>query len=84
MEIGIFMQFLALSLYTLFVFFCFCDGFGLHILRKLIWACVFLGLSTYIFKIKNAFDLAFILPIPTLFAISLCAYEKKIKKRKGS
>ncbi|TRZ95005.1 hypothetical protein D4R78_05015 [bacterium] len=71
------LQFLALNLYVIFMGFCFCDGFKLHILRKLIWFSVFLGISLYILRWKNQFDLAFILPIPTLLAIILCIYEKK-------
>lgn len=78
----LFLQFLALSLYTVFMGFCFCDGFGLHILRKLIWFGVFLAVSIYIFRLKNQFDLVEILPIPTLLAILLCAYEKKNRSRK--
>lgn len=74
------MQFLTLSLYALFVGFCFCDGFKLHILRKLIWFALFLAISIYILEIKNEFDLIFILPVPTLLAILLCSYEKNKRK----
>ncbi|MCM8801318.1 MAG: hypothetical protein NC912_04865 [Candidatus Omnitrophica bacterium] len=70
----------ALSLYTLFMGFCFCDGFKLHIKRKLIWFGFFLLISIYILKTEGEFDLALILPLPTLLAILLCAYEKKISK----
>ena len=76
------MQFLALSLYAFFMGFCFCDGFKLHILRKLVWFAVFLAISIYSLKTKNEFNLAFILPIPTLLAILLCAYEKRKSKKK--
>jgi len=71
------MQFLALSIYTLFVGFCFCDGFKLHILRKLIWFIVFLLISAYVFNTTGEFDLAQILPVPTLLAILLCNYERR-------
>jgi len=71
------MQFLALSLYVCFAGFCFCDGFGLHILRKLVWFIVFLFISAYVLKVKNEYDLAVILPIPALLAILLCHYEKR-------
>ena len=77
------LQFLALSLYTVFMGFCFCDGFGLDILRKLVWFSVFLGISIYPLRLKNQFDLADILPIPTILAILLCVYEKK-KSAKNS
>jgi len=77
-----FMQFLTLSLYAFFVGFCFCDGFKLHIVRKLIWFIVFLALSIYSVKTTNEFNLTLILPTTTLLAILLCAYEKKITKEK--
>lgn len=77
-----FMQFLTLSLYAFFVGFCFCDGFKLHIVRKLIWFIVFLALSIYSVKATNEFDLTLILPTTTLLAILLCAYEKKMAKKK--
>jgi hypothetical protein len=76
------MQFLTLSLYALFMGFCFCDGFKLHILRKLLWFAVFLSVSVYSLQTKNEFDLAWILPGPTLLALLLCAYEKIRAKKK--
>lgn len=76
------MQFLTLSLYTLFMGFCFCDGFKLHILRKLVWFVIFLAICIYTLNIKNEFDLTLILPIPTLLAILLCAYERIKRKAK--
>jgi hypothetical protein len=75
------MQFLALSLYTFFVAFCFCDGFKLHILRKLVWFITFLVISICTLKVKNEFDLALILPIPTILAILLCYYKKRKSKK---
>lgn len=57
--------------------FCFCDGFKLHILRKLIWFSVFLIIALLTFKSKGEFDLAIILPIPTLLAFILSWFEKK-------
>ncbi|MDD2689819.1 MAG: hypothetical protein PHT41_06700 [Candidatus Omnitrophica bacterium] len=78
------MQLFALSLYTLFMGFTFCDGFKLHILRKLLWFSVFAAISIYVIKTKNEFNLSLILPIPTLLAILLCAYEKIRSKGKTS
>lgn len=77
------MQFLALSLYVLFVGFCFCDGFKLHILRKLVWFISVLFISTYVFKTKGEYDLSLILPVPTLLAILLCNYEMRESKTKA-
>ena len=76
------LQFLTLSFYVLFMGFTFCDGFKLHIVRKLIWFCVFLVIALSTFKNKGVFDLAVILPIPTLLAFALCLYEK-IKRGKS-
>jgi hypothetical protein len=69
-------QLFTLSLFTLFMGFCFCDGFKLHILRKLVWFCVFLLLCIHTLKTKNEFELTAILPISIALAILLCAYEK--------
>lgn len=76
------MQFFALSLYASFMGFCFCDGFKLRTSRKLVWFFVFLAISIYVLKIKGEFDLALILPVPTLLAIALCSHEKL--KSKGN
>ena len=78
----LFMQFLTLSIYTFFVGFCFCDGFKLHILRKLVWFTVFLVLCVYSVRTAREFNLTFILPSATLLAVLLCAYEKKITQKK--
>ncbi len=37
-------EFAALSAFVLYVFFSYCDGFGLSIQRKLLWAAWFLAL----------------------------------------
>jgi len=75
MEKVLFQQFIALSLYALLIGICFCDGFKLHILRKLVWFAVFLVISIYVFRKTLEFNLALILPIPTLLAIILGKYE---------
>jgi hypothetical protein len=74
------MQFLAISLYVLFMGFCFCDGFKLHTLLKLVWFSIFLAVSIYVFKLKSEFDLTLILPVPTLAAILVCSHEKRRRK----
>ena len=75
MEKALFQQFIALSLYTLLIGICFCDGFKLHVLRKLVWFGVFLAISIYVFMKTAEFNLALILPIPTILAIILGKYE---------
>jgi len=76
------MQFLTLSIYVLFMGFTFCDGFKLHIGKKLVWSAVFLFRAVLSLKLKNEFDLTFILPLSTLLALLLCVYEKIKTDRK--
>ena len=78
----LFIQFLTLSAFAFFAGFCFCDGFNLPIYRKVIWFLVFLAISAYILKTEGEFNLALILPVPILFAILLCNYEKRKRSRK--
>ena len=77
----IFLQWLTLSLFAAFMGFCFCDGFHLHILRKLLWFTVFLGLVIFSVNIRDGFDLTIILPPATLLAILLCYFEKRKHKK---
>ena len=76
------MQFLTLVLYVTFMGFCFCDGFKLRIARKLIWFFVFVLVAVYVLKTTGQFALTLILPLPTLLAIILGAYEIKSRKAK--
>jgi hypothetical protein len=75
-------QLLTLSLFTVFMGFCFCDGFRLHILRKLAWFIAFLALSINTLKAKGEFELTSILPASIALAFILCAYEKIKSDRK--
>lgn len=82
MERTLIMQYVTLSIYVLFMGICFCDGFRLHVARKLIWFLTFLVICIYVLKKTGQFDLTLILPVPTLFAILLCRYELKRSKKK--
>jgi hypothetical protein len=75
------LQFIALSLYVLLMGFTFCDGFKLHILRKLVWFSVFLIVAIPVYRITGEFSLERIIPIPTLLAFLLCWYEKAKRVR---
>ncbi|OGW75638.1 MAG: hypothetical protein A2Z72_05930 [Omnitrophica bacterium RBG_13_46_9] len=75
------MQLVTLGLYVIFMGFCFCDGFKLHIGKKLVWFSVFLAISICVFKSGEGYNLVRILPIPTLLAIVLCGYENIKSKR---
>jgi len=77
------MEFVALILYAFFVGFCFCDGFRLHVLRKIAWFSAFLLTSVIVLKARDEFDLALILPVPTLFALLLCGIEaRKVREKR--
>jgi hypothetical protein len=78
----IFWQWLTLSLFVLFMGFCFCDGFSLHILKKLLWFTAIIVLAIFSLKINNEFDLTVILPIPILLAILFCYSAKRRQKNK--
>lgn len=73
------LEFLALSCYALFMGFTFCDGFRLRTSRKLIFFIVFAAIAIYVIQTTGHFDLAWILPIPSLLAFGLCWWEKKKK-----
>ncbi|MCM8770609.1 MAG: hypothetical protein NC936_01910 [Candidatus Omnitrophica bacterium] len=75
MEKTLIQQFFALSLFALLIGICFCDGFKLHVARKLVWFAIFLAISIYVFLETAEFNLALILPIPTILAIILGKYE---------
>ena len=53
-------QVLPLACYVLFIFFAFCDGFGLHAARKILWAVYFIAFSVLSFWATGAFDLRLI------------------------
>ena len=81
---ALFLPLVAISLYVAFMGFCFCDGFKLHVGRKLIWFLVFLLISLHVFATKGNFDLSLILPVPVLLAFLFCSMEQravKVRKR---
>ena len=69
-------QLITLSLFTSFMGFCFCDGFKLHIARKIIWFVVFLISCIFVLKVKGEFDLITILPGSIILAAVLCVCQK--------
>jgi hypothetical protein len=83
MYLTLLLQFLTLCLFTVFVGFCFCDGFRLHIARKLVWFITYILIVSQTLRIKNDFDLAWILPVPILLALLLCINETIRAKKKG-
>lgn len=76
-------QIIAMGFYLLFVFFSFCDGFNIHITRKILWAIVFVVACYVSFLLKGSFDFLFILPIASVLAFFFCWNQKKIDAKKG-
>lgn len=76
------MQLLALSLYAWWMGFCFCDGFRLHILRKLVWFVFFGAVAAAVLKTTGEYDLAIILPAPCLLALFL-AWRQLLDRTKS-
>ena len=77
-------QFVALSLYALWMGYCFCDGFRLHIARKLSWYAVFFLLCFYTLKTRGEFDIAYILPIMSLLAFLFCVRERTVQRKQAT
>jgi len=80
MDKTLLVQLLALSLYAFFAGFCFCDGFRLHNGIKVVWFCILLMISFWVLQVKGQYDLALILPAPTLLALLICYLQKRRSK----
>jgi hypothetical protein len=78
------LAFIALGLYVISVGFCFCDGFGLHIGRKLVWFFVLVLISGYVLRTRGEFDLAYILPLPAVLVVVLGKLELLRRQRRGA
>ncbi|MBL7198240.1 MAG: hypothetical protein ISS47_09090 [Candidatus Omnitrophica bacterium] len=80
---NIVLQLIALGFYTLFIFFTFCDGFKLHVFKKLIWAAFFLFAALLSLKINNEFDLKIIIASSSLVGFIICWLDRKFKLKKN-
>lgn len=76
----IFLQFIALTIYVLFLSYIFYDYFKLRTIRKNLFYIVFLLLATVVIKTRSEFDLSLILPVPTLLALWLGIWQKREKQ----
>ena len=74
---------LPLSLYVLFIYFAFCDGFGLKPIRKIIWAVYFVSLSYSSFQALGSFDLGSILGLSSLLAFALAWFQVQDNKSRN-
>jgi hypothetical protein len=77
-----YLQLLTLSLFTLLMGITFCDGFKLHVVRKLIWFVSFAAIAFYVLKTTGEYDLTRILPVPIILAILLHIWERRSRKVK--
>ena len=75
------LQLLTLSLFTLLMGITFCDGFKLHVVRKLIWFVSFAAIAFYVLKTTGEYDLAKILPAPIILALLLFV-DQKLRAKK--
>ena len=78
-----FFELISLSVYVTYIYFSFCDGFGLRPRRKMIWGIFFLFFSYSSFKAKGEFDLELIIMLSSLLAFVLAMFQKKENRLKG-
>lgn len=71
-----FSELIALSCYVAFVFYTFCDGFGLHWTRKIFWAIYFLIFSYISYWAEGHFDVPVIVMLGSLLAFALSFFQK--------
>ena len=72
---------LSLSLYVLYMFFSFCDGFGLRLKRKILWALCLVFLSAWSVHQLGHFDLKIILLISSLLGLILARLQRRDNQR---
>lgn len=77
-------ELLPLSIYVWYVYFSFCDGFGLHPLRKIVWGIYFLLFSYWSLQVWGKLDLAFIFGLSALTAFVLAWFQVKENKAKAN
>ena len=78
----IFLELLALSAFVLYIYFSYCDGFGLNPFRKLMWGVCFVWLSYKSFVAQGHFDLKIIILLMSLFAFILAWIQRRENLRK--
>jgi len=73
-------EWIALSMYTVFMGFCFCDGFKLSIIEKLVWFGGYLAVCFYSFFSYQHFDLVVIVSVGSVLAFLICGYHVVCQK----
>ena len=76
------LELIALCCFVVFVFYTFCDGFGLRPARKIFWAVYFLIFSYASFWAKGYFDVPVIVILGSLLAFVLAMFQKSENKKR--
>ena len=77
------LELVPLGCYVTYIYFSFCDGFGLRPRRKMIWGICFLFFSFLSFKAKGEFDLKIIIALSSVLAFVFALFQKRENKLKG-
>ena len=78
-----FLEVVPLACFVVYVYYSFCDGFGLSTARKVVWAVYFLFFSLLTFKTSGKFDLRLIISLSSLLAFALAMFQKREDSIKG-
>lgn len=76
-------EIVTLACFVSFVYFSFCDGFGLRSARKIIWGIYFVSFSALSIFAKGSYDLTLIISLGSLMAFILAFFQKLENKSKG-
>ena len=79
-----FLEVVTLGCYLAYIYFSFCDGFGLRPARKIVWGIYFLSFSYLSFWATGSFDLRLIIALSSLMAFMLALFQLKENKLKGA
>ena len=74
---AIILEMLALCAFVFYIYFSFCDGFGLSPIRKLVWAVWFMTVSLWTLDNTGHFDLRITILWSSLAAFLLGKIQKK-------
>lgn len=78
-----FLEVVPLACFVVYIFFSFCDGFGLNPARKIVWAVYFLFFCFLTFAASDKFDLRLIISLSSLLAFILALFQQQENRKKG-
>ncbi len=76
-------EIVTLACFVAYVYFSFCDGFGLRPARKIIWGIYFISFSALSVFAKGSYDLTLIISLSSLMAFILAFFQKLENKSTG-